>query len=51
MTAQIDTPNGSAFDLDLTIVESGPVIPVLMGNTDDNCGVSCQSACSNSNCE
>ncbi|RLK54455.1 FxLD family lanthipeptide [Actinokineospora cianjurensis] len=51
MTAQLTPTNGSALDLDLTIVESAPVIPALMGNTDDNCGSSCQSACSNSDCE
>lgn len=53
MTAQLDTTiNGSAhdLDLDLTIIESGPLIPALMGNTDDNCGSTCQSACSNSDC-
>ena len=42
--------NGAAdadFDLDIRIVESGPVIADLMRNTDDNCGGTCQSACSN----
>lgn len=38
------------FDLDLRIVSSGPVIADLMRNTDDNCGQTCQSACSNSTC-
>lgn len=38
------------FDLDIRIVESGPVIADLMRNTDDNCGATCQSACSNSTC-
>lgn len=38
------------FDLDLSIVASGPVVADLMRNTDDNCGATCQSACSNSTC-
>lgn len=39
-----------AFDLDVRVVASHPVIPELMRNTDDGCGSSCQSACSNSGC-
>jgi FxLD family lantipeptide len=55
MTIQLDGPAPAAapdsdFDLDITIVESGPAVPDLMRNTDDNCGQSCQSACSNSTC-
>ncbi|MEV6639696.1 FxLD family lanthipeptide [Amycolatopsis sp. NPDC051371] len=46
LTAGPDTE----FDLDLTIVASGPVVADLMRNTDDNCGSTCQSACSNSTC-
>ncbi|GAA3032798.1 FxLD family lanthipeptide [Actinokineospora globicatena] len=42
--------SGGEFDLDLTIVSSGPVVPDLMRSTDDNCGATCQSACSNSTC-
>jgi FxLD family lantipeptide len=38
------------FDLDLSIVASGPVAADLMRSTDDNCGQTCQSACSNSTC-
>lgn len=38
------------FDLDLSIVSSGPVVADLMRSTDDGCGMSCQSACSNSGC-
>ncbi|MBE1467503.1 FxLD family lanthipeptide [Kibdelosporangium phytohabitans] len=38
------------MDLDISIVASGPVVADLMRNTDDNCGTSCQSACSNSTC-
>ena len=33
------------FDLDVSIVESGPVIAELMRLTDDNCGSTCESAC------
>lgn len=35
----------SEFDLDVSIVESGPVIAELMRLTDDNCGSTCESAC------
>ncbi|MGH3868022.1 MAG: FxLD family lanthipeptide [Pseudonocardiaceae bacterium] len=35
----------SEFDLDVSIVESGPVVAELMRNTDDNCGNTCESAC------
>ncbi|MFE7115118.1 FxLD family lanthipeptide [Streptomyces sp. NPDC057654] len=41
----------SDFDLDITVVEKAPVIADLMNDTSDNCGGSCQSACSNSTCE
>jgi FxLD family lantipeptide len=34
------------FDLDVSIVESGPVITDLMRLTDDGCGTTCESACS-----
>ncbi len=33
------------FELDISIVESGPVIPELLRSTSDNCGKTCQSAC------
>lgn len=33
------------FDLDVSIVETGPVIADLIRSTDDNCGQTCQSAC------
>ena len=40
------TPAADAeFDLDVSIVESGPVIAELMRLTDDNCGSTCESAC------
>lgn len=38
------------FDLDLSIVSSGPVVADLMRSTDDGCGSSCQSACAGSGC-
>jgi len=40
----------SEFDLDVSIVESGPVIADLLRSTDDGCGSTCESACSNSTC-
>jgi FxLD family lantipeptide len=35
----------SEWDLDVSIVESGPVVDELMRLTDDGCGQTCQSAC------
>jgi FxLD family lantipeptide len=35
----------SEFDLDVTIIEAGPVVPELMRSTSDNCGGTCVSAC------
>lgn len=29
----------------MTIVESGPVVAELLRSTDDNCGATCESAC------
>ncbi|WP_131785684.1 FxLD family lanthipeptide [Protofrankia symbiont of Coriaria ruscifolia] len=37
--------DGLDFHLDITVVESGPVIPELLRITSDNCGKTCQSAC------
>ncbi|WP_231104725.1 FxLD family lanthipeptide [Haloechinothrix halophila] len=54
MTIQMDQVAESAvdseFDLDVSIVESGPVLDELMRLTDDGCGHTCQSACPNSGC-
>lgn len=55
MTIQTGAPTpppafAGDFDLDVRIVESGPVIAELMRNTDDGCGATCQSACANSGC-
>ena len=33
------------FDLDVEVLEVGPTVPELMRATDDNCGSTCQSAC------
>lgn len=35
----------SEFDLDVSIVESGPVVAELMQATSDNCGQTDESAC------
>lgn len=39
------TPAEDEFELDVTLVESGPVIPELLASTSDNCGKTCQTAC------
>lgn len=41
---------GSEFDLDVTIVESGPVVDELMRSTSDNCGGTCETACPATGC-
>jgi FxLD family lantipeptide len=33
------------FDLEISVVESAPVIPELLRSTSDNCGGTCASAC------
>jgi FxLD family lantipeptide len=38
------------FDLDVSIVESVPVIDDLMQITSDNCGSTCESACRDTGC-
>jgi FxLD family lantipeptide len=40
----------SEFDLDVSIVESGPVVAELMRNTDDGCGQTCETACPATGC-
>ncbi|HEU0088263.1 MAG TPA: FxLD family lanthipeptide [Pseudonocardiaceae bacterium] len=49
MTVQVDQMavgvGDAQFDLDVSIVESGPVINDLMRLTDDGCGTTCESAC------
>jgi len=56
MTVQTEAvaPNSTSvdmeFDLDVSIVESGPVVAELMRNTDDNCGQTCESACVGTGC-
>jgi len=53
MTGQMDQMTGTGdvqFDLDISIVESGPVIDDLMRLTDDGCGTTCESACRDTGC-
>lgn len=38
-------PADSGFDLDISVVENGPVVEDLFSLTNDNCGQTCQSAC------
>jgi FxLD family lantipeptide len=47
MTVQLSAPTDLAedWDLDVSIVESGPEADRLIRMTDDNCTSSCQSAC------
>jgi FxLD family lantipeptide len=49
VTVQVDQMavgvGDAQFDLDVSIVESGPVINDLMRLTDDGCGTTCESAC------
>lgn len=39
------TAEDGLYDLTISIVESGPVIPELLRSTSDNCGGTCASAC------
>ncbi|MGH3940021.1 MAG: FxLD family lanthipeptide [Pseudonocardiaceae bacterium] len=51
MAALAGDPAGDAeFDLDVSIVESGPVIDDMMQITSDNCGSTCESACRDTGC-
>lgn len=51
MAAVAGDPAGDAeFDLDVSIVESGPVVDDLMRLTDDGCGTTCESACRDTGC-
>lgn len=43
-------PVDSEFDLDVSIVESGPVVAELMQLTDDGCGSTCETACPATGC-
>ena len=45
------TDGGADFDLRIETVTSAPVAGSLLNDTSDNCGQTCQSACSNSTCE
>ncbi|MBQ0984071.1 FxLD family lanthipeptide [Streptomyces sp. F63] len=44
------TVGDSDFDLRIETVASAPVLGSLLNDTSDNCGSTCQSACSNSTC-
>ena len=35
----------SGFDLDIRVVESGPIAEDLYQLTNDNCGTTCETAC------
>ena len=51
MTAQPPMPAGLApddWDLDVSIIESGPEASRLIRMTDDNCTSTCESACAGS---
>lgn len=51
MTAQLHEPTGLSideFELDITIVESGPEADRLIRMTDDGCTSTCASACAGS---
>lgn len=51
MTAQLSEPAGpplDEFELDITIVESGPEADRLIRMTDDGCTSTCASACAGS---
>ncbi|MEV6823243.1 FxLD family lanthipeptide [Nocardiopsis dassonvillei] len=37
--------NADGFDLDVEVVESGPRLDALLNLTGDNCGHTCESAC------
>lgn len=41
-----DKEDFGEWDLDVSIVESGPAADQLIRMTDDGCGQTCQSACS-----
>ena len=45
VTANETEDDGLDFDLDISIIESGPVVADLMRSTDDNCGSTCGTAC------
>ncbi|MBV9142796.1 MAG: FxLD family lanthipeptide [Pseudonocardiales bacterium] len=45
-----DPAEDAEFDLDISIVESAPVVDELMRITSDNCGATCESACRDTGC-
>lgn len=46
LATQAEEENFGEWDLDVSIVESGPAADKLIRMTDDGCGTTCQSACS-----
>ncbi|GGM76776.1 hypothetical protein GCM10012275_54330 [Longimycelium tulufanense] len=48
MAAQIEQPTAELppeFDLDITSIELGGAVDDILRMTDDNCGQTCESAC------
>jgi FxLD family lantipeptide len=43
MTAQLEPLDD--FDLDIEFIEAGSTVEHIIKMTDDNCGTTCQSAC------
>jgi FxLD family lantipeptide len=52
VTVQVDPPQPAAddWDLDVSIIESGPEADRLIRMTDDGCTSTCASACPASGC-
>jgi FxLD family lantipeptide len=51
VTVQLNEPAGPQFDdwdLDVSIIESGPEADRLIRMTDDGCTATCESACAGS---
>lgn len=44
--AEVDETNETAFDLDISIIEASPDLGSVLYDTSDNCGHTCESACS-----
>ncbi|GAB3175916.1 hypothetical protein GCM10027059_49990 [Myceligenerans halotolerans] len=42
---QVPPAAEGGFDLDITVIESGPDVEDLFSLTNDNCGTTCESAC------
>ncbi|WP_081687375.1 FxLD family lanthipeptide [Glycomyces tenuis] len=44
--AEVDKTDETAFDLDISIIEASPDLGSVLYDTSDNCGHTCESACS-----